>query len=116
MGYAVSNDLNGEPFSIADCLVPGAAITHYTRKLDGLSDPAPIFLPLERDRELHLFIIPPGREKPHPGQVTRDRRRLRIHRDEKSAYLANHDARTKVTCLEPCGCACVHRLGQASRQ
>jgi hypothetical protein len=70
MGYAVSNDLNSEPFSIADCLVPGAATTHYARKIEGLSDPAPIFLPLER------FIIPPGREKLHPGQVTRDRRRF----------------------------------------
>jgi hypothetical protein len=35
---------------------------------------------------------------------------------DKSPYLANHDARTGVICLEPWSYACVHRLDQISRQ
>lgn len=71
MRYAVGNDLNSEALSIADCLVRRLAIRHYARKLEGLSNPAPVVLPLELDRELHLFIIAPRSEEPYQVRFMR---------------------------------------------
>ena len=53
----VSNYLYGQPLGIADCLIPSLAITHDTRKIEGLRDPAAIFLPIQIVRQFHPFII-----------------------------------------------------------
>jgi len=58
VGYAVSNDINREALRIADRFVAGLAIAHYAGKLEGFRDPAPIFFPIELDRQVHPFIIP----------------------------------------------------------
>jgi len=60
VGDAVSNDLNRETLSVANRLVPRLAVAHYTRQFEGLRDPAPIFLPIEFDRQIHPFIVLPS--------------------------------------------------------
>ncbi len=70
MGDAAGDDLNGEAFGIADCLIPGPAIAHDPRKLEGFRDPAPIFLPVELDRQIHPFMILPGVAP--PDRMTRN--------------------------------------------
>ncbi len=57
VGDAIGNDLDSETLSIADRFVPALAITHYTRKLKCLRDPAALFLPIQVDRQFHSLII-----------------------------------------------------------
>jgi hypothetical protein len=63
-GLCGSNDLNGKALSIADGIIPGPAITHYARKLEDLRNPAPVFLPIKFDRQIHPFIIVRTKEEP----------------------------------------------------
>jgi len=54
----VGNDFNSEALSIADGFVPALAVTDHTWEFERLHYPAAIFLPVEVDRQIHLFIIP----------------------------------------------------------
>jgi hypothetical protein len=58
---AVSDDLNREALRVADRLVSNRPITHDAWKFDGLGDPAPVFLPIKFDRQIHALIIPTKR-------------------------------------------------------
>ena len=58
VGDAVGNDLNGEALGVADRVFAGLAIAHYARQFEGFCDPAPVFLPIKFDRQIHAFIIP----------------------------------------------------------
>jgi hypothetical protein len=79
VGDSVGNDFNGEALGIADRLVPGLAIAHDAGQLEGLRDPAPVFFPIELDRQIHSLIIPPpanrgaqltAREGPAPERAS----------------------------------------------
>ena len=50
MGDTVSNDLDSKALSVADCLIPGLAVTHHARKPDSFGDPAAIFLVICRQQ------------------------------------------------------------------
>jgi hypothetical protein len=47
---AVLDDLVCKAFDAADRFVPALAVTHHTRKLDGLRDPAAVFFAIEVNR------------------------------------------------------------------
>lgn len=54
---AVGNDLNGETLSITDRFITSLAVTHDSRKFEGVGDPAAVVLLLQLNRQLHPFII-----------------------------------------------------------
>ena len=51
-----------------------------TSQLERLSDPAPIFLPIEFDRQIHPVVILCTRELPHSDPDTRDQREVATNR------------------------------------
>lgn len=59
MGDAVGNNLDRKALGV-DGFFPALAVAHYARKLDGFRDPAPIFFPIQFDRQIHFFIIRPS--------------------------------------------------------
>ena len=83
MSDAIGNDLDREALGVADGFIPALAVTHYAGKLEGLRDPAPIFFPIQFDRQIHFFII-----RPSEVTVVRKRRR-RNGRGAKPRRLAD---------------------------
>lgn len=57
MGYAVGNNLYCQALSAANRFVPGLAVTHHAWKIENLCDPAPVFLPIKIDPQIHHFNI-----------------------------------------------------------
>jgi ABC-type glucose/galactose transport system permease subunit len=64
VGDAVCNDFDGEALGIADGLVPGFAVAHHPRNLQSFGDPSAVFLAVQVNRQIHLFIIPPQSADP----------------------------------------------------
>ena len=52
VGDAVGNDLNGEVLGVADRFITCLPVTHHARKLQCLGDPAPVFLPIQINRQV----------------------------------------------------------------
>ncbi len=69
MDDAVGNDLDSEAFSVTDRLVPSLSVTHYAGKLESVGDPAAIFLAIQVNRQIHVFIILPYGNQPAPIDV-----------------------------------------------
>jgi hypothetical protein len=57
VGYAIGDDVNREAFHIADGLVPGLAITHYTRQFQSFGNSATIVFTIQVDCQIHPFSI-----------------------------------------------------------
>ena len=58
VGYSIGNYLDRKAFGIADRFISSLAVTHYAGKLQSLSNPAAVFLPIQLDRQVHFFSIP----------------------------------------------------------
>ena len=77
---AVGNDFDSEALSIADRFITSSPVTHHTRKLEGISDPATVFLPIQINRQVHPFIIScRGTFRGAPRLVLRQIRNMRGH-------------------------------------
>jgi hypothetical protein len=57
MRDAVGNHLDCEALGIADRIVASLTVAHDARPFEGFRDPAPVFLPIEFDCQLHRFSI-----------------------------------------------------------
>ena len=91
---SVGNDFDSEALSIADRFITSPPVTHHTRKLEGISDPATVFLPIQINRQVHSFIISCRTPFGAPRLSLRQIRNLRGHPGPQLQFSAAANAFT----------------------
>lgn len=100
MSDAVRNGLNREALRAADRLVSSRPITHDARKLDGVGDPAPVFLPIKFDRQIHASSYP-HKKRLAGSHIGLDCAAFRFNPGrDKPTYRSTPAHRTKTTVSE----------------